>query len=267
MAADGVSGRPQGGRGGARPRSPVTDPLPAWRRTVRYHLVRSALRVLLACYLRWRVHDLQRLPRTPYVLCFNHLGWLDPFILLVALPARPRLFFYGPREEDMAIGARNRLIGWTGTAVPFKPGKNDLLTSARRAAAVLAAGHVLAVAGEGRLSEEEGVVLPLNDGPAYFAVRARVPAVPVAINGTRWLRFGKRIRIRVGEPIETGGGRPDRAAVSAVTAALQSQLDGLVRGYADTARPGPFGRWLTDAFSERPWLAEPAPEGDRLTRS
>ena len=57
------------------------------------------------------------------------------------------------------------------------------------------------IAGEGRLSDREGRIVPLEDGSAFFALRARVPIVPVAIIGTRWLRFGKRITLRAGAPI------------------------------------------------------------------
>ena len=76
----------------------------------------------------------------------------------------------------------------------------------------------MAIAGEGRIGAIESAVLPLNDGPAYFALRSRVPLVPIAINGTSWLRFGGRVRVRVGEPI-VGSGRPDRANIAAMTAA------------------------------------------------
>ncbi len=56
------------------------------------------------------------------------------------LPWRPRLYFFGPKEEDMSQGGRNRLMTWTGTAVPFKPAKNDLLEATRRVGAVFDAG-------------------------------------------------------------------------------------------------------------------------------
>ncbi len=120
---------------------------------------------------------------------------------MAVLPFRPRLSFFGPKEEDMGVGGRNRVMHWTGTTIPYKPGKNDLLDATRRVAAVIGAGGVVAIAGEGRIGAIESALLPLNDGPAYFALRSRVPLVPIAINGTSWLRFGGRVRVRVGEPI------------------------------------------------------------------
>ena len=230
------------------------DTIHPWRRAARYRLARLLLRAVMRSYVRLRAEGLNLLPDGPYVLCFNHLSWTDPFLLLVLWPPAPRLYFYGPREEDMGVGLRNRLIGWVGTAVPFKPGKNDLLTSTRRALAVLKAGHPLAIAPEGTVGVTEGTVLPLNEGAAYFAVRAGVPIVPVGISGTRWLRFRKRIRVRVGEPIGTRGLRAEAPTVRALTERLREQLEALVDGYTDDRVPGRFGRWLTEAFNERPWL-------------
>jgi 1-acyl-sn-glycerol-3-phosphate acyltransferase len=190
-----------------------------------------------------------RLPAGPALYCFNHLGWVDPFALITALPAAPRLFFFGPREEDMGAGARNRLMWWSGMAVPFRPGKDDLLRTTRHVQAVFDSGGCLAIAGEGAIHVHEGDLLPLQEGPAYFAIRADVPIFPLAITGTSWLRFRGRIRVRVGEPIPTGG-RPTREAVNAYTAATWHALRAMVDRDVDPPRPDRFGRWLTDLFND-----------------
>ena len=54
----------------------------------------------------------------PVILAGNHMSWADPFVLMAVLPFRPRLWFFGPKEEDMAVGGRNRVMYWTGTAIP-----------------------------------------------------------------------------------------------------------------------------------------------------
>ena len=158
-------------------------------------------------YLRVRLDDRERLPPGPAIYCFNHMSWADPFVLMATLPFRPRLWFFGPKEEDMGVGGRNRLMTWTGTAIPYKPAKNDLLDATRRVGAVVATGAVVAIAGEGRIHAGESDLLPLSEGAAYFALRSGVPLVPIAITGTSWLRFGGRIRVRVGEPIPWPAGR------------------------------------------------------------
>jgi 1-acyl-sn-glycerol-3-phosphate acyltransferase len=216
---------------------------------------RAIVAVLTRAYLRVGLEGSERLPRGAAIYCFNHLSWADPFVLMAVLPFRPRLWFFGPKEEDMRVGGRNRVMHWTGTAIPYKPGKNDLLEATRRVGAVIGSGGVVAIAGEGRIHLRESDLLPLSEGAAYFAMRSGVPLVPLAIHGTSWLRFGGRIRITVGEPIELEG-RPTRQAVEDATARLWTALHGMVADVPDVPEPGRLGRWLTERFND--W-----PEGSR----
>lgn len=229
---------------GALPRSDLA----AWRRTVRYYLARLTglfMRLLFSFRLEGRVH----LARRPAIYCFSHGSWTDPFVLMTVLPLRPRLFFFGPKEEDMTEGGRNRLMHWTGTTVPFKPGKDDLLETTRRVARVIAGGAVLAIAGEGRIHARERDLLALEPGTAYFALRNRVPIIPVAINGNSWLHSRGEIRVRVGEPIVSVG-RPTREAVASLTERVEIALADLLADAPDgVVSGGAFGR-LTELFND-----------------
>jgi 1-acyl-sn-glycerol-3-phosphate acyltransferase len=229
--------------------------LPRWNRAVRYYASRLVVGVLMRLLFRLRVEGRDRLPPGPALYCFNHLNWIDPFLLYATLPLRPRLYFFGPKEADLRVGSRNRLMYWTATAVPYQPAKSDLLEATRRVSAVFQAGGVLAIAGEGRIHVDERDLLRVEDGAAYFALRAGVPLVPVAINGTSWLGFRRRLRVRIGRPIPTGG-RATGEAVGALSAEAWRALKGLVADAPDPVPPGRFGRWLTELFND--W-----PEGSR----
>jgi 1-acyl-sn-glycerol-3-phosphate acyltransferase len=246
---------------------PAINPI---RRTIRYWVSRFAVAALTRAYLRVRLDGRGRLPPGPAVYCFNHLSWADPFVLMAVLPFRPRLWFFGPKEEDMRVGGRNRVMHWTGTAIPYKPGKNDLLEATRRVGAVIGTGGVVAIAGEGRIHVRESELLPLSEGAAYFALRSGVPLVPVAIHGTSWLRFGGRVRITVGEPIALDG-RVSRVAVEAATDRLWTALHDLVADAPDVPAPGRLGRWLTERFNDWPEgsreAARAASEASRLAYS
>ena len=194
---------------------------------------------------------LERLPAGPFVLAFNHPNWIDPFLLAGFLPGPRRVHILGPKEEDMRVGWVNRIIATSGHAVPFRPGHEDLRDATRRAVAVLRMGHILAVSVEGRLSPGEHELYPLNSGAAFLALRSGAPLVPVAINGTRWLRYGKRVRLRIGDPIPTAGRRPDRATLATMTEQLRVALLALLADYPDEPPPGRFWRWFTDVFNER----------------
>jgi long-chain acyl-CoA synthetase len=212
--------------------------------------------------MRVRVEGLERLPPAASILCVNHLSWADPFVVMAALPWFPRVSFFGPKEEDMRRGGRNRLMTWSGTAVPYRPEKDDLLGATRRVEAILGAGERLVIFGEGRIHAGERNLLPISDGPAFFALRARVPLVPVAINGTSWLGFGRRVRIRVGQPLPPDG-RPNRAGVDALTGAMTGAIQALVADAPQPGPPGRFGRWLTEVFNEWPEGRRPDAAGGR----
>lgn len=223
---------------------------------VRYWFSTIVARVAVGAYLRLRVEGRERLPEGPALLCFNHQSWVDPFVLVAALPSRPDLLFFGPREADMRVGRKNRLIAWSHRGVPFRPDKRGLVEVARRVDALFARDGRLAIAPEGRIHAGERVVLPFDDGAAYFAARAGVPIVPIAILGVSWLRFGGTVRVRVGEPIPVPPGRATRDSVKALTEATRRALLDLVADGRDREPPGPVGRWLTEVFQD--W-----PEGSR----
>ena len=224
--------------------------LPGWRRRARYLLVRLAVGVAVRILFRIEVEGARNIARGPALYCFNHMSWVDPFVFMAVVPLRPTLYFFGPKEEDMRVGARNRLMIWSGEAVPFRPEKDDLLETTRRVQAVFESGGVLAIAGEGRIHVHEGDLLPLQEGAAYFAIRSHVPIVPVGINGTSWLWWRARLQVRVGTPIATEG-RPTHDAIDAYTTRTWLALHALVRDSPERPRPrGRFGRRLSDLFND-----------------
>jgi 1-acyl-sn-glycerol-3-phosphate acyltransferase len=124
----------------------------------------------------------------------------------------------------------------------------------RRSLAVLRAGDCLAIAGEGRLSDHEGSILPLEAGIAHLARLAGAPVVPTAIIGTRWIHFRSRVVLRIGAPVWPEEFPMGKDGLQRMTLAVQARLQGLLAGVSDREPPGPVGRAISEAFNDRPWL-------------
>lgn len=225
-------------------------PEPRYRR-FRIGLLRLACRVVLGGLLRIRVEHPERWAHEPAIYCFNHLNWVDPLVLIAVLPLQPHYAMFGPKEADMTRGARNRLISWAGFGIPYRPEKTDLLPTTRRVMAVLGRGWVMAIAGEGRIHRGERELTPIADGTAFFALRAGVPVIPIAINGTSWLGFRRGVRIRVGLPIQPRA-RARRGSVAALTAEIEAALLELTSDFADPPPSGRLFRRLTEWFNDWP---------------
>jgi 1-acyl-sn-glycerol-3-phosphate acyltransferase len=231
----------------------------------RYDAGRWFMRAVVGGFSRVHVEGRSNLPSGAYVLCFTHQNWTDPLFVMGFMPGRPQMFFFGPREEEMRVGARNRLMRWAGIAIPFKPGRRGLLAATARARAILAAGRVVALAGEGRIHAGERVVLPIEPGAAYLALRAGVPIVPLAINGNGWLVFRAVVRLRIGAPIygqSLSPLRPTSYEVEALAGNVGAALRRLVADARDRPRPGALESRLTELFNDWPEGARPDVPGD-----
>jgi 1-acyl-sn-glycerol-3-phosphate acyltransferase len=232
----------------------------------RYRLARLAAGVVTRGYSRVRLEGIESLPAGPAVVCFGHQNWSDPLFLIAAMPASPRLHFFGPEQNDMTRGLRNGLMRWAGVAIPYRLGRRGLVPATRRAETLLASGERVAIAGEGRIHSGEGVVLPLLHGPAYLALRCGVPLVPVAINGTGWLGFRRPVRVSIGRPLGPGTGlpidptglpmHPSSAGVETLTNQARQAMLELAGDFGEPPPSRGIGARLTELFND--W-----PEGSR----
>lgn len=240
--------RPHTDRAEAERRLPGGDLSPL-SRSFRHWFARTISKAFIRPWFRVTVVNPERFQREPALYVFNHLSWMDTVLMIASFPTKPRLFMYGPKEENIHSGGRNRFMWWTGVPIPFSPNKDDILTSVKRAQAVFDSDGVLAIAAEGAIHVHEGDLLPFQEGAAYLALRAGVPIVPVAITGTSWAHFRGRVLVRLGEPIQTGE-RPTREAVTRYTARTWHAVRAMVADDRDLPPPGFIGRWLTDWFND-----------------
>ncbi len=148
----------------------------------------------------------------PYMICPNHLSFLDGFLLSAALPLRVirRLFFLG--YSDYFGGPVMSFLGSRIKVVPVDADRH-LRQALRLGAHGIDEKLVLCVFPEGERSID-GSLKVFRKGPAILAVELGIPVVPAAMLGTyeAWSRGSDRFRfrpvtIRFGPPITPEPGR------------------------------------------------------------
>jgi 1-acyl-sn-glycerol-3-phosphate acyltransferase len=157
---------------------------------------------------------LDNVPAAPFVYCSNHQSLIDVLALGGSLPGD---FKWAAKRSLLKIP----FLGWHLQLAGHVPVDRN---SGSRAAAevigrfeqVLKAGKPLLIFPEGTRSED-GILRSFKNGGFYAAIRAGVPVVPVALDGThRLMKKGaldagdgtmRHVRVRIGAPlraIETG---------------------------------------------------------------
>lgn len=148
--------------------------------------------------------NLRRYPVAVYAA--NHLSYMDTPVLFSSVPFQFRIL---ARQSLWAIP----FIGWhlnRSGQIPVDT-DNPKASTLKAGVKALKAGMPLIVFPEGGRSKD-GHLAPFMSGPAFMAIQARVPLVPMAIVGTYELLpmhtrqfFPQKVKLVVGEPIETTG--------------------------------------------------------------
>lgn len=190
-------------RGGAREGLAWLGRPPESAASPGYRLVRLLGRFVLFVVFRFRIRtdgqDL--LPRGGYLLvAAAHRGWMDPFVVIHALPVEPRAWFLGSGPSTFSTWWRERLAHRLGGLLPVWRGGLGVDQHVASARAVVANGGVFVQMPEGTVSGPAGRVGPFRTGWAVIALRTDAPIVPLAIAGTEELYLGRRMASRVLPP-------------------------------------------------------------------
>jgi long-chain acyl-CoA synthetase len=199
------------------------------------------LRLLFRPGVRLEVRGLERLPPSgPLLISPNHQSYLDPFVLLSALPLRiaRQLFFVGATEYF-----EHPLTRWLAQQVSLVPVDPDAgLVSAMQAGACgLRQRRILVLFPEGERSID-GTVKHFKKGAAILSQQLQVPIAPVAITGLfeiwprnrplAWRRLlpgaGTRVSLTIGPPVVPAdivpAGTPPAEAYDAITGELRRRV-------------------------------------------
>jgi hypothetical protein len=200
------------------------------------------------------------------VVAAAHRGWLDPFVVMHALPSEPRCWFLGSAPSTFTSRFRERLVHRLGGILPVWRGGVGVDAHVASARAVVENGAVFAQMPEGTVSGPAGRIGAFRIGAAVIALRTGAPVVPIAIAGTEELYLGKRIASEVLEPtsalallgedapavLPEPGSRDELALAKLMTARLEGLLGPVVeRLHPWTVDPPGRRRLLRDRLT---WL-------------
>lgn len=142
-----------------------------------------------------KIHNAENIPRRkPFIVCSNHICWLDPLAVGAALPASYKIHFMAKKELF-----HNFIISYIlKKAYAFPINRQDADYGAiKKAYQLLKDGHVIGLFPEGSRSISGGMQKAYN-GAALISVRSGVPILPIAIEGP--YRLFKPLNVYIGRP-------------------------------------------------------------------
>ncbi|MFP5342890.1 MAG: lysophospholipid acyltransferase family protein [Candidatus Limnocylindria bacterium] len=249
-------------RGGAREGLDWLGRPPEAHASLLYRVVRLLVRFVAFGLLRFRIRTSgqEHLPAGGYVLvAAAHRGWMDPFVVLHALPPTPRAWFLGSGPSTFTARWREVLIHRLGGLLPVWRGGVGIEQHVVSARAVIGNGAVFAQMPEGTVSGPPGRIGVMRTGWAIIAMRVDAPIVPLAMAGTEELYVGRRMASQVlppttahelaglpaGEPFPAPGSRAELAMARVMTDALAARLGPVVEAlHPETVDPPDHPRRL-----------------------
>jgi 1-acyl-sn-glycerol-3-phosphate acyltransferase len=168
--------------------------------SILYRLVRLVARFVIFVVFRFRLQTdgQEHVPAGGYLLVgAAHRGWMDPFVVLHALPTVPRAWFLGSAPSTFTSRWRERLIHRLGGLLPVWRGGLGIDQHVASARAVIGNGGVFVQMPEGTVSGPPGRIGQFRTGWAVISLRTDAPIVPLAMAGTDELYLGRRMASRV----------------------------------------------------------------------
>jgi 1-acyl-sn-glycerol-3-phosphate acyltransferase len=210
-------------------------------------VLRRVVRLIFRLVFRVRVVGLAQVPTTPVIICANHLGWADMFLVLLFFPVEPRIYVLGEQEVRTISRWRTWLIDRLEIMVALD--RRNPLRAVRTMDDVLRRGGSLLIFPEGQLGTAEGALQPLAEGAARASLVTGAPLLPVGLTGTRELWLRRPLTMRIGAPIAPAsvtGTTHER--VDALTTRLRTAMLALLPGDPVRPRWKPLRAWLTRLF-------------------
>jgi len=187
-------------RGGASEGLDWLGRQPESKASLLYQVVRLFVRFVCFGLFRFKIatSGQEHIPAGGYLLvAAAHRGWMDPFVVMHALPAEPRCWILGSGPSTFTAPWREILAKRIGGLLPVWRGGVGIEPHVASARAVLANGGVFVQMPEGTVSGPPGRLGAMRTGWAIIAMRTEAPVLPLAMAGTEELYLGRRMASRI----------------------------------------------------------------------
>lgn len=175
----------------------TSETAPKRERTAIYTVARIIFGFLFHTIFPLRFHNAQIVEemQPPYIIMANHRSFADPMALAIKVK-RYEIRFIGKREL-----AHGRLKSWlfSGLHMILVSRHATDMAAMRQCMQTLKEGHILGIFPEGTRHQPE-MMQEVESGTAIIALRARVPLLPVYIDGK--IRPFHITHIYYGKPME-----------------------------------------------------------------
>jgi 1-acyl-sn-glycerol-3-phosphate acyltransferase len=212
-----------------------------------YRLIRGLVSFLLHFFARVQIEGVENVPAEgPLLPVTNHMSYMDPPMILIAVPRRMRAFAARKFRSNPILRWLFESLG----CIWVRQAEADT-EALRTGLEYLRAGGALGMAPEGTRSRQTHALIRARSGVAYLASRSGALILPMALWGTERL-VRDVLHLRRGE-IHMCIGRPFRLEISprAKGADLDAGADDIMCAIAALLPPQYRG-----VYADHPRLAE-----------
>jgi 1-acyl-sn-glycerol-3-phosphate acyltransferase len=201
--------------------------------------------------LNIEVQGLELVPRGEplIVAAAPHRTWIDPFLILQALPPLPRTYFLAAADTSGNRWWKRVLIELAGGMVPVATRGHLNREGLELALGILECGNRVGIFPEGWGTKPDSEIMPLKRGVAFISQHSGCRVLPVALAGNTDFWRGKTLRIQIEPPLDALDPGADRHEeqifVDGLRAVLQDAVPPQPEEPADGRKPW---RWLTRAL-------------------
>lgn len=210
-----------------------------------YRALRFLVRFLCFGVFRFRIatSGQEHIPAGGYLLVAGaHRGWMDPFVVMHALPVEPRSWILGSAPSTFTAPWREWLAKRVGGLLPVWRGGVGIDAHVASARAVVGNGAVFVQMPEGTVSGPPGRLGAMRSGWAIIAQRTEAAILPLAMAGTEELYIGRRMASHIlpattvrelaglspGAPLPAEGSREELALARVMTDRLAARIGPVV---------------------------------------